>query len=243
MPPHSLLVASALSAAPVAAEAEKPPEPVTLTVDIEAVSDYRFRGISLSGGDPAPQGGATLTLDPGIYASVWGSTIAETEGGADVELQLSLGYATEVLSGLEIDLALNYYAYPSDAGINYLESSAELSYALGPLTPKLGVQYAPPQAHLRDEAGAKRDNLYAWLGIDLLVGGIPVTLSGRAGYETGLFDTRVRGGKWDWSLGGKVTTKWFDFGLLYIDSNGRLRDRRGRNLAGETLVASLGRSF
>lgn len=37
-------------AAPAAADA---PKPITITGNVSLVTDYRFRGVSLSGGDPA----------------------------------------------------------------------------------------------------------------------------------------------------------------------------------------------
>jgi uncharacterized protein (TIGR02001 family) len=160
-----------------------------------------------------------------------------------VELQLGVGYSSDIFSRLNLEVSLNYYAYPSDASSNYFEGTAALSYPIGAFTPKVGIEYAPRQQHLRDQSGAKRDNLYAFAALELRLPGAPVTVDGRIGYETGVFDTRVAGGKWDWRIGAKAETKWLDVGLAYVDSNGRLRSASGRDLAGEQLVASVGKSF
>ena len=239
-----LLAAPALAATPAIAAEEAKPEGDAkagpkLSFEIEAVSDYRFRGISLSGGEPALQAEALLELDSGIFASLWGSTLT----GTDVELQIGLGYSGKLFNELSLEAGINYYAYPSETSQNYFEGAAALSYPIGSFTPKIGLEYAPRQAHLRDENGLKRDNLYAYVALELALAGTPVTLSGQLGYETGVFDTRANGGKWDWQVGATAETKWVNLGLFYIDSNGRLTDERGRNLAGETVVASLGRSF
>jgi uncharacterized protein (TIGR02001 family) len=236
-------LAAAMISAPAAAPAAVPEEeakgPYRLSFDAEIVSDYRFRGASLSEGEPALQAEALLELDPGFWASVWGSTLS----GNDAELQFGVGYSRDILTQLNLELSLNYYAYPSESSSNYFEGTAALSYPIGNVTPKIGVEYAPRQAHLRDEEGVKRDNLYAYLALDLAIATTPVTIGGRIGYETGIFDTRERGGKWDWRIGARAETRWLNFGLAYVDSNGRLIGRRGRNLADETLVATLSKSF
>jgi uncharacterized protein (TIGR02001 family) len=230
---------SAVAAVPAAAAEEETKPPHKLSFEIEAVSDYRYRGVSLSGGEPALQAEALLEFDSGVWASVWGSTLS----GTDVELQLGVGYSRDIFRQLNLEVSLNYYVYPSDASSNYFEGAAALSYPIGKLTPKIGLEYAPRQAHLRDEEGAKQDNLYTYFALDLEIAKTPVTLSGQIGYETGLFDTRVEGGKWDWRIGAAAETEWLNFGLAYVDSNGRLIDARGRNLADETVVATLGKSF
>lgn len=232
------LTAAAATPAMAANEAEQR-TPVRLSVDMEVLSDYRYRGVSLSGGEPAVQAEAYLELDPGIFASLWGSTLSGTE----VELQVGAGYSADLTDKLNVQVGINYNAYPSASSENYYAVGAALSYSYANLKPVAGVEYAPKQAHLRDEEGFKRDNLYAFLALDVTVAGTPVTLTGQIGYETGLFDTRAKGGKWDWLIGARAETKWLNFGLSYIDSNGNRLEKPGRNLADETLVASVGRSF
>jgi uncharacterized protein (TIGR02001 family) len=57
----------AVAATPTLAQ-EAPTPAVTVTGSTTVVTDYRFRGIGLSGGDIAIQGGLTLNSKPGIYA-------------------------------------------------------------------------------------------------------------------------------------------------------------------------------
>jgi uncharacterized protein (TIGR02001 family) len=201
---------SALTPAPARAAEDDEKRGHKLTFEAEAVSDYRFRGVSLSGGEPALQAEALLEFDSGIWASVWGSTLS----GEHVELQLSVGYASDIFRQLNLEVSLNYYAYPHEASSNYFEGAAAFSYPMGSFTPRIGLAYAPRQAHLRDESGAKRDNLYAYLALDVAVAKTPVKIGGQIGYETGVFDTRRRGGKWDWRIGASAETKWLDVGLV-----------------------------
>jgi hypothetical protein len=79
--------------------------------------------------------------------------------------------------------------------------------------------------------------------LELAVPGAPVTLEGQIGYESGYFDACETGGKTDWRLGGTLAVRGFNLGLHYTDSDAMLRDARGRDLAGATVVASLGFSF
>jgi uncharacterized protein (TIGR02001 family) len=68
----------------------------SLSGEIGLVSDYQYRGYSLSGGDPSIQAGLTVNAPKGFYAGVWASTIEEYGIGADgdgapVEVDLSFG--------------------------------------------------------------------------------------------------------------------------------------------------------
>lgn len=215
---------------------------VSATVDAGVVSDYRFRGLSLSDKDPAVQGGLTVSTLSGFYAGVWGSTIKETAGGADAEVDLIVGYGGDIGNGFSTDVSLAYYLYPGDGNIDYLEGNASLSYALGPLTPTLGVAYAPKQDSLRNAFGAKADNFYVYGGADFAVPGTPATLVARIGYETGVLNASDNG-KWDWQLGGTVRAYGLTFGLSYVDSNVRVPSVSGGNLGGAGVVASVTASF
>lgn len=50
----------------------------TISGNATIVSDYRFRGVSLSDGDFAIQGGIDISHDSGFYAGIWGSSIEDS---------------------------------------------------------------------------------------------------------------------------------------------------------------------
>lgn len=227
-----------------AAAADEPPAPAwDLSAEAVAVSDYRFRGVSLSERDPALQGSLDLEHESGFHAGVWASTLPETAGGAHAEVDLSAGYAAELAGGVELDGTLIYYAYPGDRDLDYLEAIATASTTLGPVTPSLGLAYAPAQNALRNESGNKDDNLYLFGGLELPLAKTPFTFNAGAGYERGPFDYTAGGGKWDWRLGASASLSAFTLGLAYTGSDANVPDERGRNLAGDTAVLSLGMSF
>ena len=67
-------------AAPAMAQSEEEEEtgPVTVSANVALTTDYRFRGVSLSAGDPAIQGGIDVGHESGFYVGTWASSI---EGG------------------------------------------------------------------------------------------------------------------------------------------------------------------
>ena len=65
---------------------------IDLSAEVGLVSEFRYRGYSLSDGNPAVQGSLTLEHDSGAYGSIWSSTIEESGFDADVEIDLTGGY-------------------------------------------------------------------------------------------------------------------------------------------------------
>src|SRR5512139_3079283 len=49
----TVLAGSVLASAPAFADDTAPPSDITVTGNVALTTDYRFRGVSLSGGDPA----------------------------------------------------------------------------------------------------------------------------------------------------------------------------------------------
>lgn len=111
----ALLAASAASFA----NAEEAADPLAFNVGV--VSQYRYRGLAQTKGDPALQGGVDYTAANGFYAGAWGSTIKwikdasiEQPGGkaakGPVELDLYGGYKFEA-AGVAYDVGYLRYEY------------------------------------------------------------------------------------------------------------------------------------
>ena len=114
-----------------------PPSAIEVSGNVAIVSDYRFRGVSLSGGDPAIQGGIDLTHESGFYVGTWASSIDDggTDLLGDVELDLYAGWSGDVSDGVSVDVGLLYYMYPTgDLGgdTDYFEPYASVGFTLGP---------------------------------------------------------------------------------------------------------------
>jgi uncharacterized protein (TIGR02001 family) len=123
-----------------------------VSLEVAVVSDYRWRGLSLTDPRPTPQATLTANGPRGSYAFLWGSPVANS--GPDVEVQLGGGIAQEV-AGTTLDLSAAYSLYPGVKGSNLFELTGTASRPLGPVELGLTLVYAPVQR----STGGKR-NLY-----------------------------------------------------------------------------------
>ncbi|KPF79084.1 hypothetical protein IP78_09885 [Brevundimonas sp. AAP58] len=184
--------------------------------EIGVVTDYRFRGASLSGTDPAVQGGVTAwNAGSGLYGFVWVSTIEEygldaSGNGAEIEVTLGVGWSGEAL-GYVFDIGVEAYQYPRGQGVNYVEFPLSAERAVGPVTLSAGLAWAPEQNALGNE-----DNTYVWTGVDYAPDGWPLSLNARLGHEDG---SVAPDGKTDWSVGLKAPVSRLTLGLDWIDSD------------------------
>jgi uncharacterized protein (TIGR02001 family) len=200
----SMAVAAPAFAQDEEAEAEGP---IDVSVTLAAVSDYRFRGISLSDKDPAFQPGITISHESGLYAGVWASNIAENAGD-DVEVDLFAGFAGG--DAVTYDLGVTYYVYPGVSAFNYAEFIGKMGTTVGPVTLGGILAYAPSQ-----DGTGNTDNVYVGTNAGVAIGGTPLTLTGSVGYEDGAFGND----KIDWSLGVTASVSGFTLGASYVDTN------------------------
>lgn len=212
------------------AEAEEEASgPFELELSLAAVSDYRFRGISLSDKDPAFQPSITLSHESGLYASVWGSNVAENDG-SDIEIDYIVGFAPSV-GGFDFDINATYYSYPGADDLDYWELIGSVSHAVGPATVGFTFAYTPEQ----DETVPKRGLYYAISG-ELPIEGTPLTLTGSFGIE----DNAFYDNKKDWSLGVNADVgSGFTIGAAYVDTSHSGGDPLGK--AG--VVLSISKAF
>jgi uncharacterized protein (TIGR02001 family) len=249
----SMLAGCALAATPAFADDGGASALSDLTVSGNAtlVTDYRFRGVSLSGGDPAIQGGITVTHASGLYLGAWSSSLSHTPVYGDQELDLFGGWSAEVASGLTLDAGLLYYVYPSGhvGNANYWEPYVSLSGSLGPARLKVGAAYDWKQKGLLDNAGNKDDNLYLYSNLDVGLPGTPLTVSGHLGYTDGVLSpcyycagSATFGDRtgWDWSIGGSAPVLGpISVGVSYVGVSGASVD----GYTDDTIVGSLTASF
>jgi len=239
----TILAGCALASAPAfAQEATDPPADIVITGNVALTTDYRFRGVSLSGGDPAVQGGITATHSSGFYVGAWSSSISGGPVYGNQELDLFAGVGGKLAEGVNFDLGLLYYAYPSGhtGHADYFEPYASISTTVGPATAKFGVAYAWDQKSLGDD-----DNLYLFTNIDFAIPETPLTINTHLGYTDGVLGPDILAGgtdksDFDWSIG--ATAKVFgplSLSVAYIGAGGAKVD----SLTDDTVVATLTASF
>jgi uncharacterized protein (TIGR02001 family) len=221
------------------ARAEEAASPLTLNGNINLVSDYRFRGVSLNEKKPAVQGGFDLTyaINDGVslYLGNWNSSLDKITGFGDLEIDLygglkgtagAIGYKAGIVS----------YLYPDSHNVSYYELNGEVSGGLGPLSLAGGVFLAPSQKNFGSKTG-----LYLYTNAAYTVPDTGFAIKGAVGYE----DNAYFKNKLDWSLGAFYTYEKFTLGVQYVDTNrvapGFSPD--GRDLAKAGVVFSIGAAF
>ncbi len=131
----------AVFAAPVHAE---------LDAGANLVSRYVYRGIDMSGNDPAVQGRLEYGLASGFYAGVWASSIESRYDDRNAEVDFFAGYQRRLHPALALDATVVRYTYQGGGvGSGYDWTEAQLT------------------AHVRDHwsvTAAVADDWYGWPG-------------------------------------------------------------------------------
>lgn len=201
--------ALAVSAPAFAQEEEAESGPITITGGITGVSDYRFRGVSLSDKDFAIQPTLTVKHESGFYVGVWGSNLA-ANAGDDIEVDLYAGFSGG--DTVTYDIGATYYVYPGISSFNYVEFTGKLGTTVGPATIGGQLSYVPSQ----DNTG-NTDNIYVATNAAIALPDSPISIVGSVGLEDGAFT----GGssKLDWSLGLTANVAGFTLGASYVDTD------------------------
>lgn len=238
----TLLAGTALAATPALADETEAPSDFTVTGSAAIVSDYRFRGLSLSGGDVAVQGSIGVSHASGFYVGTWASSIEDTPVYGHTEVDIYAGWTGEIASGLTADVGLLYYVYPNGkvGKANVWEPYASLSTTLGPVSAKVGVAYAWDQKSLGSD-----DNLYIFTNLGVAIPETPVSLSASLGYTDGalspeLLTGKGTGGGFDYSVGAtyNITPK-LSIGASYVGVEGT----SFKNFSDDTVVGTLKLTF
>lgn len=133
-------VASAFMFSAVPALADDAPAAASpLSFNVGVVSDYLFRGVSQTHGDPAISAGVDYAFASGFYVGAWASTITwvkDAYNDGTTEVDLYGGYKGAIPNAdLTYDLGVIAYTYPGrgDAisGVNANPNTTELYAALG----------------------------------------------------------------------------------------------------------------
>ena len=165
--------------APATAAAAPTPE-FTITGAAAVVSQYKFRGLTQSDSKPTVQATFTVSDKSGFYISVWGSggagnrglasdgTIANVSdfyvspnGGTEIDIY---GGYTHALgkTGITIDGGLYGYVYPNLSANNIFEVYGDLSKSYGPISVKVGLNWAPKQHYFNFYNTATKYSMYEY---------------------------------------------------------------------------------
>lgn len=138
------------------AAAPAAPEPdYTLSFNVGAVTDYRYRGVSQTRKKPALQGGADFSHKSGFYLGTWLSTIKWIkDGGGDAPIEWDIYGGYKGTAGpIGYDVGLLRYQYPShDLAISPNTTELYVAGTYGPAT----LKYSHATTNLFGFANSKR---------------------------------------------------------------------------------------
>jgi len=205
--------------------------PHSFTANVAISTDYLFRGITQTTGDPSVSGGMdyTYTGEPvSAFAGVWASNIDFNEGGLGVSNVATL--ETDFYGGLNGSLAVGdglgwklggiYYAYPGSnpkpaltVNYDYFEFYGTLNYDFKSFNVTGGFNYSP------DYFAESGEAVYIFGEV-----GVPLpsdfVLSGHVGHQSieknGAFGTPDYV---DWNVGLAKTFGHFTFKVAYVDTD------------------------
>ncbi len=203
----SLAAAALTISAPAMAQEEEAAGPLDIEFTLAGVSDYRFRGISLSDKDQAFQPSLTVSHESGLYASAWGSNIADN-GGDNIEVDLTAGWSGQV-GPIDLNIGGVYYLYPGVTGANYIEALGSVGTGVGAGNIAVNLGYTPRQKNTDNE-----DNVYVAVTAGFPVFNTGLSLNGSFGIEDGAFANKKK----DWSIGADYELAGFTLGVKYVDT-------------------------
>ncbi len=212
--------ATAQHVGPSAAEAVAEPVaatyPITVSGSVTIASEYRYRGVSYTGDDPAAQVFLTVAHESGLYVGFFGSNLAgfASLGGSHLEADIFVGYTT-TKGKFTLDGGIWSYSFQGAANADFVEIYAAVAVPVRLGKVKIGAYYAPSQ-----QATGSKDGLSAYVDASLPIGGSPITLKAHAGYTTGKGSTLAgpSGDYWDFLVGAEVAWRRYTLNLSYVDT-------------------------
>lgn len=187
-------------------------------------SDYVWRGISQTLGDPAAQAGLRLAARSGFYVSAWGSNV---RAAADPDLRSEFDVAAGWSGALAGDWALDAYAlryvYPGAA------SSADWTEIDATLTWKNDCWLSA--GYSSSALGSGRRGLYAQVGARF-------PLAARFRLEAAAGWYRFDGDRDDAYAHGQLSAVWAVHAPLELRVTAHVTDRRAERLFGDDVAGS-----
>jgi uncharacterized protein (TIGR02001 family) len=221
-----------------AAEAAEATSPITISGGATIVSDYRFRGVSLSSEEPTLQGTFTVKHESGFYVGAWGSGLASGTPYGGSEIDIYGGWGGDV-AGLTLDANVTQYTYPNQSGaapVDYIEVLGSVAKDIGPVNAKIGVGFVPKQSGYGNASAFYLYNDYA-VGIP----NTPFTLKAHGGYNKSDFNADPKA--FDYSIGVDTSWKALTLGVSYVNTTVKPKLLKEGLGADGAVLFTLGASF
>ncbi|MEW5703659.1 MAG: TorF family putative porin [Pseudomonadota bacterium] len=238
-----LAAGSGMALAQEESAAEK--APYNFSANVALVSEYMFRGLSQTDGQPTIQGGIDFTYDTpspvDVYLGIWGSGVnfQTPTAGDDATTEFDLyGGLTGEIEGVTWDLGGIWYTYPganSTLNYDYAEAAVSFGYDFGPAAASVGLNYSP-------EFFANSGDAFYWSGaVDVpLPEGF--TLGLHLGYQSIKNNAAFALPDYtDWSVALSKEFMGFGFSLAYIDTD--LSEGTCADVCATKVVGTISKSF
>ena len=195
-----------------------------------ATSDYDFRGITQSAGDPALQASIDYAHPSGWYIGAWASNIKfgvdESASGLSdpkIETDVYTGFTKTLESGLSYDVGGVFYGYPEESTFNYFELYAGVGFtAKSGMSIKGKLFYSPDFGGDATPGNTSAEYLSADASFPLPQN---FSITAHAGYSFGnywdsfLKDAALGDKYFDYSVGVGYTAGKFSLSLKWIDGS------------------------
>jgi len=232
--------------------------PHTLTGNLGLVTEYRYRGIGQTNGDPAVQAGLDYAHASGIYLGTWWTNVSwlsDSNGDVSnsIEMDFYGGYKGTV-GDFGYDVGVLRYQYPGSYPDGFTSPNTTELYVAGSWK-MLTLKYSHSMTNLFGFADSKNSGyldlsgafelgqgfgLVAHVGHQRIpsgsVGGVQVRAKDDCSYT-------------DWKLGVTKEFVGLAWGLSYIDTNAEggagqcYHNAFGRDVGKATLLLSVGKTF
>jgi uncharacterized protein (TIGR02001 family) len=188
------------------------------------VSDYDFRGITQTAGDPALQASLDYAHESGWYIGAWASNIDFGPGDPNLEIDVYTGFTKTLDSGLSYDVGGVFYSYPSSSNFNYVELYGGMGFtAKSGLSLKGKLFYSPDFGGDTTAGNTPAEYISGDLTMPLPAN---FSITAHAGYSFGdywddLKDASPPTGRpyFDYAVGVGYTAGKFGLALKYIDGS------------------------
>ena len=224
----AVALASAFAAPAAVLAADPAPAPDNVfTANVGFVTDYSFRGLSQTMGQPAVQGGFDYSHAPtGIYLGIWGSNVSGTEfTDGNLESDWYGGWA-KTWGDWGVNIGGLYYYYPGAkiatngdkydtlegyASVSWKWISAKVSYAF---TDFFGCNANSCGPNFTDDS---KGSTYVELNATYPINDA-WSITGHVGHQT-IEGTAVDLDYTDYKIGVNYLYNGFNFGLAYKDTD------------------------
>lgn len=199
----------------------------TISVNVGATTDYRFRGLSQRQKEPAGSAGIDYASTTGFFMGIWASNVDFNDAaGTDVEVDLYAGWTTDLAENTTGTVKLLYYWYPDadyPPGSNendFFELQVSVGHDFGKFATSFDIAWSPDFFFESGNAVAFTGGISVPLAESFIFFDGGVSASAHLGYQ--IIDDNATWGTPDYlyyDIGLSGTIGWITLDVRYVGSD------------------------